>query len=64
MTEMNIKGKRKLKKSSTLSMHVEREIFMKFRSKCINENKISHTEVLRDFIERVATGEITLNVEE
>lgn len=64
MTEITIKGKKKLKKSSTLSMHVEQEILRKFRSKCIDEFGISHTDVIRNFIERVVIGKITLNVEE
>lgn len=59
-----IKGKKKLKESSTLSMHVEREVFEKFRSKCIADLGMSYTEVIRNFIDRVVTGKITLTVEE
>ncbi len=64
MTEITINRKKKLKKSSTLSMHVEREILEKFRSKCVDELGMVHTDVIRNFIERVVIGEIKINVGE
>ncbi len=64
MTEITIRGKKRLKKSSTLSMHVEQEVLRKFRSKCLDELEMNHTDVIRSFIGRVVTGKITLTVEE
>lgn len=64
LMEITIKGKKRLKKSATLSMHVEREIFEKFRSRCITDLKMSYTEVIRNFIEGVVTGKIALIVGE
>lgn len=62
MTEIIIERKHRLKKSATLSMHVDRETLERFRSKCVDEFGMVHTDVIRDFIGRVVTGEIKLNV--
>lgn len=64
MTEITIQRKKKLKKSSTLSMHVDREVLEKFRSKCVDDFGMVHTDVIRDFIERVVNGGIKINVGE
>lgn len=64
MTEIKIKRKNRLKESSTLSMHVDRELLHRFRKKCINEFSMKHTDILRNFIENVVNETIKINVEE
>ncbi len=64
MIEINIKRKKKLKENTTLSMHVDRELLTKFRSKCVNDFAMKHTDILRNFIEDVVNGTIVINVGE
>ncbi len=64
MIEINIKRKKKLKESTTLSMHVDRELLDKFRSKCVDDFAMKHTDILRNFIKDVVNGTIMINVGE
>lgn len=64
MTDITFRRKKKLNKSSTLSMHVDGVLLAKFRNKCVDEFGMVHTDLIRNFIEDVVNGNIKINVKE
>lgn len=62
MVDITFKRKKKLKRSSTLSMHVDSASLDKFRDLCVHDFGIVYTEVIRNFIEDTISGKIKINV--
>jgi len=64
MIEITFKRKKKLKRSATLSMHIDGVLLEDFKNKCAIELGIVYTDVIRNFIDDTVSGKIKIKIEE